>query len=73
MTKTIERSELDALPVAERLQLLEDVWVSLEQDAEAVPSPDWHLDELDKRLDRPTANTRPWTEVLAELRAKLKS
>lgn len=73
LSKTLDRTELDGLPVADRLRLLEDVWSSLEQEADVLPSPDWHRDELDRRLaahaSDPSAAT-PWRDVMAELRAK---
>ena len=45
---TIE--ELKQLSVEERLQLLEDVWTSLEDHPHPMPIPKWNEDELDHRL-----------------------
>jgi putative addiction module component (TIGR02574 family) len=36
------------LSVSERLQLVEDLWDSI--DDEQIPLPDWHREELDRRL-----------------------
>jgi putative addiction module component (TIGR02574 family) len=73
MEKVLDRSQLDRLPVADRLRLLEDVWASLEQNLDPVPTPDWHHAELDRRLAAHAANAtavKPWRDVLADLRAE---
>jgi putative addiction module component (TIGR02574 family) len=57
---------LRALPVAERLKLIEDLWDSIETDADALALPDWHRAEVDRRLDALDAGTSvgaPWEEV----------
>ena len=51
MNKHLTPSELRALPVADRLRLIEEIWDSLDSEAEDLPMPDWHREELDKRLD----------------------
>jgi putative addiction module component (TIGR02574 family) len=59
-------TELSALPVAERLKLIEDLWDSIETDADALPLPDWHRAEIDRRLDALDAETTTgasWEEV----------
>jgi putative addiction module component (TIGR02574 family) len=59
-------TELRALPVAERLKLIEDLWESIETDADALPLPDWHRSEIDRRLDALNAGDSvgaPWDEV----------
>ena len=41
--------ELKKLSVEERLQLLEDVWTSLDEDhPHPMPAPRWHEEELDR-------------------------
>jgi putative addiction module component (TIGR02574 family) len=59
-------AELRALPVADRLKLIEDLWDSIETDAEALPLPDWHRTEIDRRLDALETGASvgaPWEEV----------
>ena len=48
----LEIEKLRALPVAERLQLVEDLWDSIAGDPGAVRLTATHIAELDKRLDR---------------------
>lgn len=59
----------------ERLQLVEDIWDSLALGApEAVPVPESHARELDRRLAayrRDGDRGRPWGEVLDEIDAEL--
>jgi toxin ParE1/3/4 len=66
--------QLRQLPVAERLQLVEDLWDTIADEAsdEALPlSPDLAA-ELDRRLAEHEANpraARPWAEVRADVLA----
>jgi putative addiction module component (TIGR02574 family) len=41
------------LSAAQRLQLVEDIWDSLAQSEANVPVPQWHREELDRRLADP--------------------
>lgn len=58
---------LNALPVADRLKLIEDLWDSIEAEAsDTLPMPDWHRKEIDRRLDSLDAGTSvgaSWAEV----------
>jgi putative addiction module component (TIGR02574 family) len=42
--------ELRSLSVQDRLQLLEDVWASLDEEQDRLPMPGWHGEELKRRL-----------------------
>jgi putative addiction module component (TIGR02574 family) len=53
MTPKALREELLRLSAAERLELVEELWDSLAATPEAVPVPEWHRTELDRRLDQP--------------------
>ena len=71
MTPKGPRDEILQLPATQRLKLLEEIWDSLAATPEAVPIPDWHKAELDRRLDRPAPGPREtWDEVRAKLRHK---
>jgi len=63
--------DFSQLSLSERLQLVEDLWDSI--DDEQIPMPDWHRKELERRLadyrKNPEAGV-PWGEVRARL-AKL--
>ena len=64
MNKLLSEGEIRALSVADRLELIEDLWDSLESDA--LPLPDLHKTELDQRLDALESGRsvgRPWPEV----------
>ena len=63
---------LRRLSVAERLQLVEDLWDSIAQDSpdEALPLTPELAAELDRRLaehERDPAAARPWAEVRAQI------
>ena len=50
MTPKALIEEILRLPVEERLRLVEDVWDSIAAEPDAVPVPEWHRQELDRRL-----------------------
>ena len=61
-------NEILQIPMDERLKLVEDIWDSIAVTPEAVPVPDWHRDELDRRLAQ--ASPRPglsWNDARAKL------
>jgi len=68
MTPKTLRDEILQLPPADRLQLLEDIWDSFVGTPDAVPVPDWHKAELDRRLDQPAPGPGlSWEEVRGKL------
>ncbi len=50
MSITLEQFGIDRLPVAERLELAELLWESVEVDPIPQPIPDWHRIELERRI-----------------------
>jgi putative addiction module component (TIGR02574 family) len=50
--RTSDISEITKLSTPEKILLLEDLWDSIASDESAVPVPQSHMDELDKRLKR---------------------
>jgi putative addiction module component (TIGR02574 family) len=71
MSQRALRTEILRLPPAERLELLEEIWESLAQSPDTVPSPDWHRELLDERLADPAERgTRTWEEVQENARRR---
>lgn len=73
MTQRLDPTELRALPVAERLKLIEDLWDSIDTDADAMALPDWHRAEIDRRLDALDTGVSvgaPWEEVCRRVAGK---
>lgn len=68
--KKISASEIAEMPIEERIQLVEDIWDSIAELPESVTVPDWHKEELERRLDayhsNPTEDS-PWSEVREKL------
>lgn len=59
------------LPPEQRLQLVEDIWDSLARSEQNVPVPDWHRQELDRRLADPREDaTLSWDEVQQRLKPR---
>jgi putative addiction module component (TIGR02574 family) len=66
MNRRLNPDDLRALPVAERLSLIEVLWDSIDAETAALPLPQWHRDEIDRRLDALDAGDStggPWSEV----------
>lgn len=76
MNKHLTPDEIRALTVEERLQLIEELWDSLDEtDAEALPVPDWHRRAVSERLaayERDPDAGRPWDEVKADILSRLR-
>ena len=70
MGKIIKTDEIAGLPLEERLELVEAIWNSIEVDAGNLPVPDWHLEELDRRLAAHALEPgrgEPWSAVRERL------
>ena len=66
MNKPLTPADISALPVDERLRLLEVIWDSLDLEAIDARLPDWQKDEIERRLDALDAGTSkgtPWPGV----------
>jgi len=67
-----EQSVFDLSP-AEKLQLVQDLWDDLAADPSAVPVPQWHIEEVERRKARLAANPGTgltWEEVKRRVRAR---
>jgi hypothetical protein len=70
MAIELSSDQLDALTVAEKVRLLEQVWQSLCCQPDSIASPDWHSDVLMERRQRlldGSATSIPWSEAKAQL------
>jgi hypothetical protein len=70
MAIELSSDQLDALTVAQKLRLLEQVWQSLCCQPDAFISPEWHADVLVERHQRlldGSATRIPWNEAKAQL------
>ena len=66
----ISLSELRKLSVAERIQLAQDLWDSIAEEAQTLPLTEEQRAELDRRLadaEQSPGEGRSWTEVKARL------
>lgn len=71
MTKQIDPKSLRALPVAERLELIEELWDSLDDERDRLPLLDWHREEIERRLTNLEAGVSvgtPWEVVRRRLK-----
>jgi len=75
MSRTLTKPEIEALPIADRLRLMEDIWDTLDEAGAEPPVPDWQVKILEERLDEHLRNpgaALPWHEVQAQLRDALR-
>jgi putative addiction module component (TIGR02574 family) len=66
----LTKAQIAALSIDERLALVDDIYESFRDNAEAFTPPDWHGEVLAKRLDEAERNRKasiPWEVVKAEL------
>jgi len=70
MPVSLESLGIFQLSVADRLELIEQIWDSLPEQVAPEQIPAWHLAELAKRRANAEASPgegRPWREVLSSL------
>lgn len=66
--------DLSSLSVAQRLDLMDNIWASLTPNSEAIALPEWHVIEIKRRLAALAIDGnrgRPADEVFAELKRRL--
>ncbi len=71
----LPKLDLSTLTDAERLQLLDQVWESFQQDPQSLPVTAAQRAELDRRqaaYDAGDMRTRSWQEVREEIRGRLR-
>ena len=59
------------LTVQQRIELIGELWDGIPDSIDALPVPDWHREELDRRLSAADADPDaavPWDEVKRRLR-----
>ena len=67
-------TDLVQLSVSERLELMDEIWASLEPEADALPLPEWHVAEIRRRLAAFAADGNPGRtadEIFEELKRRL--
>lgn len=67
--------DIASLSLSERIILAQDLWDSIVRDAGTIPVLEWQREEIHRRLDRLNqgdADTRPWSDVLAEAKERLR-
>lgn len=69
MTNKALLAEILRLPPEERIELLGEAWDTLAASPGDVPVPEWHVEELERRLADPHAEYLSWEEVRERLRA----
>ena len=71
MAQSFSDVVIKELNVAERLDLISVLWDSIPDSPEELPIPEWHREELERRLaaaDADPDGAIPWEEVRQRLR-----
>ena len=68
----IESSEIERMSVTERLQVMDQLWDSLNRYGDEISSPDWHQDVLADRKARAQRGEAKFL-TLDQLRSRLRS
>ncbi len=71
MSHALPELDIDHLTVDQRLELIALLWDSIPDSVEALPVPDWHRQELERRLAAADADPQaaiPWEQVRDRLR-----
>jgi hypothetical protein len=66
--------QLDKMSTEEKLRVMEEIWTSLERNAENVPSPTWHADVLaarEQRIKNGTAAFSDWDDAKKRIRESI--
>lgn len=72
MLPSLPELPIDQLSVPQRLELIARLWDSIPDALEAMPIPEWHRAELERRLAAADANPELgilWEQVKARLRS----
>ena len=73
MAASVPVLEIDQMTVSQRLELIGKLWDSIPDSVEALPIPEWHRQELERRMAEADATPEaamPWKQVRAELRGQ---
>jgi putative addiction module component (TIGR02574 family) len=67
----IESRKIERMSIAERLQAIEQIWNSLYENGDEVPSPEWHREVLAERKARAESSEAKFL-TLDQLRSRLR-
>jgi putative addiction module component (TIGR02574 family) len=72
MIPTIKSLGLENLPIEHKLAIVEELWDNIAADAAALPIPQSHLEELERRLATTDGDPcQPWEEAIREIESDL--
>lgn len=64
MTRLELEAAIRSLPENEKLELLGELWDAIDH---AAPMPEWHKEELDRRLETTSDSFVPWSAARARI------
>ena len=73
MAQSLTDVAVKEFSVAERLDLISALWDSIPNSLDGLPTPEWHREELERRLDAANVDPDgaiPWEKVRQRLRKK---
>lgn len=73
MAQSLSDVAIKQLSIPERLDLISELWDSIPNSLEKLPIPEWHREELERRLvaaDADPSAAIPWEQVRQRLRKR---
>jgi putative addiction module component (TIGR02574 family) len=73
MSDSLPEFDYQRLTISERLDLIAQIWDSIPVSSEALPMPEWHRQELKRRLAAADASPEPvipWEQIRDHLRSQ---
>jgi len=71
MSQSFSELDIEQMSVPQRLELIALLWDSIPDSPQALPVPEWHRQELERRLaaaDADPESATPWEQVCSRLR-----
>jgi putative addiction module component (TIGR02574 family) len=67
----LTQAEIEKMTVPQRMEAIDRLWASIVESGEDIPSPDWHREILEERMQEIKSGKAEWM-TLEELRAALR-
>jgi putative addiction module component (TIGR02574 family) len=67
----LTQADIEKMTIPERIDAIDKLWVSIVESSADFPSPDWHKDILEERMQEIKSGKAEWL-TLEETRARLR-
>jgi putative addiction module component (TIGR02574 family) len=67
----LTQADIEKMTIPERMDAIDKLWTSIFESGADIPSPDWHKDILEERMEEIKSGKAEWL-TLDEVRARLR-